>query len=59
MVNGDCLVGAGMLVYSGPFISQYREDLEELWRNKIKEVGIKYTEMISMKKLLGVEVTTR
>jgi len=59
MITGDCLVASGMLVYSGPFISQYREDLEELWRSKIKEVGIKFTEMISMKKLLGVEVTTR
>jgi len=59
MINGDCLVASGMIVYSGPFTSQYRELLEEMWRNKIKEVGIKFTEGITMKQLLGNDVTTR
>jgi len=59
MINGDCLIGSGMLVYSGPFIMQYREALEDLWRNKTKEVGVKFTEGITMKQLLGSDVTAR
>ena len=34
---GDCLIAAGMVSYAGPFISQYRESLEELWRNKCED----------------------
>ena len=41
---GDSLIAAGMVSYSGPFISQYREDLERLWRDKAAELGIKVTE---------------
>lgn len=59
MINGDCLIGSGMIVYSGPFISEYREQLEDMWRNKTKEVGVKFTEGITMKQLLGNDLTTR
>jgi dynein heavy chain len=32
---GNCLVGAGMLAYAGPFTSKYRTDLESEWRHDI------------------------
>ncbi len=35
LVVGDSLVAAGMLSYSGAFTADYRESLEELWREKI------------------------
>jgi dynein heavy chain len=59
MINGDCLLASGLLSYGGPFISNYRESLEELWRNKIKEVGVKITPGITMKQLLGNPIEIR
>jgi len=53
MLTGDCLVASGALSYNGPFISKFREELEELWRKKARDLGIKFTEKISMRSLLG------
>jgi len=34
-ITGNSLIASGMICYAGPFISQFREALEELWRNKM------------------------
>jgi dynein heavy chain len=59
MLTGDCLVAAGSLSYNGPFIAKFREDLEKHWRDKAKDLGIKFTPNISMYKLLGNPMTIR
>ena len=56
---GNSLIAAGMICYAGPFITQFREALEELWRNKMKELYMKITEKISMKQVLGNDVVIR
>ena len=48
-----------MVSYAGPFISQYREGLEKLWREKCDELGIKVTENCSMRDVLGNDVKIR
>ena len=59
LVIGDSLVASGAISYSGSFTSAYREELEETWRKAIKAHGIKYTENITMSKVLGDDVTIR
>jgi len=59
MLIGDCLVAAGMISYSGPFTAVYREELETEWRTNIKKFGIKVTQNVTMKKVLGDDVTIR
>lgn len=48
-----------MICYAGPFISQFREILEGLWRDEMKKLYIQYTEKISMTMVLGNDVTIR
>lgn len=55
-IVGNSLVAAGMICYAGPFISQFREAMEELWRNKMKELYISITEKITMRQVLGKPV---
>jgi dynein heavy chain len=59
MLTGDCLVAAGMVCYAGPFTAVYREQLETLWRDSIKKHGIKITQGVTMRKVLGNDVTIR
>ena len=56
---GDSLIAAGMVSYSGPFISQYRESLEKLWREKCTEFNIKATDNVTMRDVLGNDVKIR
>ena len=56
---GDCLIAAGMVSYAGPFISQYREGLEKLWREQCEENYIKVTKNCSMREVLGHDVKIR
>jgi len=58
-ITGNCLVAAGMLCYAGPFISQFREKMEEFWRDQMKELYVKYTEKINMRTVLGKDVIIR
>ena len=46
---GNCLVGAGMVAYAGAFTSQFRNELETQWREKIEQLGIDSLENITMK----------
>jgi hypothetical protein len=59
MLIGDCLVASGMICYAGPFTAIYREQLETMWRDNIKKFGIKVTSGITMRKVLGNDVTIR
>jgi len=59
LVIGDSLVAAGAVSYSGSFTSQYREDLEQIWRDALTENDIKFSEKVTMSKVLGDEVTIR
>ena len=59
LLIGDCLVAAGMIAYSGPFTSIYRSELEAEWYQKIKSLGIKISEGVSMKKIMEDPVTTK
>jgi dynein heavy chain len=59
LLVGDCLVAAGMVSYAGPFTSSYRNELEDEWRQNIKRLGIKNTQNISMRAVLGDDVTIR
>ena len=46
---GDCLVAAGMVAYSGPFTSKYRQELEAEWRTEIEKLGVTLTKGVTMK----------
>ena len=59
LLVGDCLVAAGMVSYAGPFTSQYRAELEDEWRKAIKKIGLKSTNNISMRQVLGDDVMIR
>ncbi|MCQ2815680.1 MAG: hypothetical protein MJ252_00290 [archaeon] len=39
-ITGDCLIGAAGIAYLGPFISNYRKELEDLWRQKLDDQKI-------------------
>ena len=58
-ITGDSLIAAGMICYSGPFISQFREAMEELWRNKMTELYVERTDGVNMRSVLGVDMTIR
>jgi len=58
-ITGDSLIAAGMICYSGPFISQFRESMEELWRNKMTELYVERTDGVNMRSVLGVDMTIR
>ena len=58
-IVGNSLIASGMLCYAGPFISIFREKMEEEWRESCKELYIECTEKITMKAVLGKDVTIR
>lgn len=59
LLVGDCLIASGMVSYAGPFTAQYRLELEEEWRENIKRLGVKMTPMVTMRGVLGDDVTIR
>jgi hypothetical protein len=48
-----------MVSYAGPFTAHYRLELEEEWRDNIKRLGVKHTHSVSMRFVLGDDVTIR
>jgi len=59
LLIGNCLIGAGMVAYAGPFTSVFRNDLEESWRKRIKSLKIDASDNITMKSLLENPVKTK
>jgi dynein heavy chain, axonemal len=57
LLVGDCLVAAGMVSYAGPFTAVYREKLESMWRERIQKLGISLTPKITMRQVIGNDVT--
>lgn len=53
LLAGDSVLSAGMISYTGPFTSTYREKMEKEWLQKIKEIGLPHTEGILMRQFLG------
>jgi dynein heavy chain len=43
LIPGDAIISAGMVSYSGPFTSIYREKLEKIWSQQLKVVGLPHT----------------
>jgi dynein heavy chain len=48
-----------MTAYSGPFTSKFRAELEKEWNEKIKSLGIKIADNITMKEILEDPVQTK
>jgi len=59
LLVGNCMIAAGMISYAGPFVASFREELEGMWRDKLTELGVKIQPGITMKKVLGNDVTFR
>ena len=49
---GNCLVAAGMVAYAGAFTAQFRQELEHMWRDRIKQLNIDFHDGVTMKNLL-------
>lgn len=42
-LTGDCILSAAFMSYTGPFTSEYREELMSWWLNMIQAENIPYT----------------
>jgi dynein heavy chain len=56
ILAGDSVIAAAMITYAGPFTSQFRNQLETGWVQKLDEIGIKHTPNINMRAFLGDSV---
>jgi dynein heavy chain len=59
LLIGNSLVAAGMVAYSGAFTAQFRQELEQMWRDNIKLLKIDFYEQVTMKGLLEDPVRTK
>lgn len=56
---GDCLLGTAFISYLGPFVSNYRESLIELWTNEVNENEIPFSKDFSIITFLADPTTIR
>lgn len=56
LIAGNSALAACMLSYAGPFEAKFRAELEEVCVEKLKELGIKFSENITMREFLGNDV---
>ncbi len=56
LIPGDAIIAAGMVAYCGPFVSQYRQKLEQDWRQTLIEYNIIFSASVTMRSFLGDEV---
>ncbi|RZC39320.1 dynein heavy chain 2, axonemal-like [Asbolus verrucosus] len=56
---GDCLLATAFLSYLGPYVSNYREELMELWKTNVAELEIPFTETFSIISFLTDPTTVR
>lgn len=56
LIPHDTLIAAGMILYAGPFTSEYRTTLEKMWVQKLVEMKLSHTVDIRMTKFLGDNV---
>lgn len=53
LVPHDSLISAGMVAYSGPFVSNYRIELEQSWVKELQTKNLVHTPKTRMTKFLG------
>jgi dynein heavy chain, axonemal len=58
-VPGDVAVSAGTVSYLAPFTSDYRNRITEAWRNRLKELKIKFTEGCDIEQTLADPIKLR
>lgn len=58
-ITANCLIGAGMISYAGPFTSVYRNNLETSWTESLKELELIHTPNCTMRDFLGVPVVVQ
>ena len=58
-LKGDCLIAAGLVAYSGTFVSKYRELLENKWKVKLNQVGIIISRDVSLLNVMENKLLTR
>ncbi|XP_037533396.1 dynein heavy chain 2, axonemal [Nematolebias whitei] len=56
---GDCLLAASFLSYMGPFLSNYRDELLAVWKQKVVDVEIPCTPGFSFAVFLSKPTTVR
>ena len=56
---GDCLLATAFLSYLGPFVSSYREELTELWKQEVLERQIPFTPTFDIITFLSDPTTIR
>jgi len=56
LLPGDSTISAGMVAYSGPFTSTFRQELEASWMTYLDEIGILRTPNMNMRAFLGDSV---
>ena len=45
---GNILIASGMVAYCGPFVGQYRADLQETWQKAVEGVKIPYSDGVTL-----------
>jgi len=56
---GDCLIAAGLIAYSGTFVSKYRDNLQSLWKKKLTEENIEISQDVSLLSVMENKLLTR
>ena len=56
---GDVLVSSGTVAYLGPFTSEYRQRLTQMWTKRMEELRVPHTSGAGIIKTLGVPVVIR
>eukprot|EP00746_Dinoflagellata_sp_MGD_P065558 gnl/MRDRNA2_/MRDRNA2_27306_c0_seq1.p1 gnl/MRDRNA2_/MRDRNA2_27306_c0~~gnl/MRDRNA2_/MRDRNA2_27306_c0_seq1.p1 ORF type:complete len:1713 (+),score=337.76 gnl/MRDRNA2_/MRDRNA2_27306_c0_seq1:612-5141(+) len=56
LLPGDSIMCAGMVAYSGPFNSKFREDLEKHWAAAMDQLNIAHSDNTALRVLLGSQV---
>jgi dynein heavy chain len=58
-LQGDVTVAAGTIAYLGAFTSTYREKITDMWRSKLKELGVPSNEGVDLLQVLMDPVQVR
>ncbi|XP_046433182.1 dynein axonemal heavy chain 2 [Neodiprion fabricii] len=56
---GDCLISTAFISYLGPFVSNYREDLVNIWMKEVIEMEIPHSSSLDVKDFLTDPTTIR
>ncbi|KAI4461456.1 dynein heavy chain [Holotrichia oblita] len=59
LLPGDCLLATAFISYLGPFVSNYRDHLVDLWKNEVSELNIPYSTNFNIINFLSDATTVR